>query len=287
MYNAYQSAVSQTPPPVPQNPAVGYPTSGNPAEGIPATIPGPYWFHQQTQELTNVVLAAGMEPDIEKLNQVAEAIKSLIAKALQGASPILRFDDIPEEEGAPIIYVHPYGLMEWVSERGIYRSIDCGHIILGSTPTPRPGHIKANGASISKATYKGLWTYAQDTGLVVPDASWSAGTLAYGEIDDNFFRAPDLRGEFPRFWDDGRGADSGRAFGSGQADAFQGHRHLPLQGTGFCENSGTWNGNGSGSMARYGGATTGNPATDTVNGTPRTAAETRPRNVALPCHIKY
>ena len=36
---------------------------------------------------------------------------------------------------------------------------------------------------------------------------------------------PDLRGEFIRGWDDGRGVDSGRAFGSSQTDDFEAHSH--------------------------------------------------------------
>ncbi|MFN4360514.1 MAG: phage tail protein [Hylemonella sp.] len=35
------------------------------------------------------------------------------------------------------------------------------------------------------------------------------------------FNLPELRGEFPRFWDDGRGVDSGRALGTQQLDQMQ------------------------------------------------------------------
>ncbi|MFA1284043.1 phage tail protein [Citrobacter telavivensis] len=55
--------------------------------------------------------------------------------------------------------------------------------------------LKPNGASFSAATYPKLakvWT-----GLVIPD----------------------MRGEFPRIWDDGRGVDAGRALLSFQGDA--------------------------------------------------------------------
>ena len=99
----------------------------------------------------------------------------------------------------------------------------------------------------------------------------------------------DLRGESLRVWDGGRGVDAGRAFGSFQADALQGHRHSALVGSGFCERSptGDWNGNSGGTNAIYGGVTTGNPTADTNNGTPRTAKETRSRNTALPAYIKF
>jgi len=43
---------------------------------------------------------------------------------------------------------------------------------------------------------------------------------------------PDLRGEFIRGWDHGRGVDSGRALLSNQGDAFKSHRHtVGLSGT--------------------------------------------------------
>ena len=57
--------------------------------------------------------------------------------------------------------------------------------------------LKPNGASFSAATYPKLakvWT-----GLIIPD----------------------MRGEFPRIWDDGRGVDSGRALLSVQGDAIR------------------------------------------------------------------
>ena len=36
---------------------------------------------------------------------------------------------------------------------------------------------------------------------------------------------PDLRGEFIRGWDNGRGVDTGRTLGSTQADEFKSHNH--------------------------------------------------------------
>jgi phage-related tail fiber protein len=36
---------------------------------------------------------------------------------------------------------------------------------------------------------------------------------------------PDLRGKFPRGWDNGAGVDTGRVFGTYQADAYASHNH--------------------------------------------------------------
>jgi microcystin-dependent protein len=96
------------------------------------------------------------------------------------------------------------------------------------------------------------------------------------------FNLPDLRGEFMRGWDDGRGVDTGRAFGSAQADQFKAHTHTPLNGNSFMTNTtlgaeGLFN-FGSGAAVYTGIVST----TSSVGGT-----ETRPRNIALLACIKF
>ncbi|MCL9847349.1 phage tail protein [Ralstonia solanacearum] len=65
------------------------------------------------------------------------------------------------------------------------------------------GWLKANGAAVSRTTYAALFTEIGTT--------FGAGDGA------NTFNLPDLRGEFLRGWDDGRGVDSGRGFGTWQS----------------------------------------------------------------------
>lgn len=72
------------------------------------------------------------------------------------------------------------------------------HFAASTAPT---GYLECNGSSVSRATYADLF-------LVI-------GTL-YGTVDLIHFTLPDLRGEFIRGWDHGRGVDAGRAFGSSQ-----------------------------------------------------------------------
>lgn len=147
---------------------------------------------------------------------------------------------------------------------------------LSSAPT---GWLKCNGAAVSRAVYSRLFT--------------AIGT-AFGAGDGSTtFNLPDLRGEFVRGWDDGRGIDAGRAFGSAQLDAMQGHRHQrninnTMEGTLHYPNSGS-SGVAPNQWTYQAGQyqTTGNPAADGVNGEPRTAAETRSRNVALLWCIKW
>ncbi|PIT49142.1 hypothetical protein BHC46_02575 [Snodgrassella alvi] len=64
------------------------------------------------------------------------------------------------------------------------------------------GWVKANGAAVSRALYANLFA--------------AIGTTFGAGDGENTFNLPDLRGEFLRGWDDGRGIDSGRTFGKWQ-----------------------------------------------------------------------
>jgi microcystin-dependent protein len=82
------------------------------------------------------------------------------------------------------------------------------HFATNAAPT---GFLAANGAAVSRATYAALFAVTGTT-FGVGDGSTT-------------FNLPDLRGEFIRGWDDGRGLDAGRAFGSAQSDAVESHNH--------------------------------------------------------------
>lgn len=76
------------------------------------------------------------------------------------------------------------------------------------------GWLKANGAQVPRAAYPELWAAVGDMYTPV-GAVPAAGS----------FFLPDLRGLFPRFADDGKGRDPGRAVGSVQGDQFKAHAH--------------------------------------------------------------
>lgn len=97
---------------------------------------------------------------------------------------------------------------------------------------------------------------------------------------------PDLRGAFVRGRDDvgtgaaGRDPSGIRNIGDYQADAFQGHAHQ-VNGTSasFMKND-SYSGAGT-ALVGSNPVIVGNPISDGINGTPRTANETRPKNISL------
>ena len=86
-----------------------------------------------------------------------------------------------------------------------------GMIAYFAGQTAPAGWLKANGAAVSRTAYARLFA--------------AVGTT-YGAGDGKTtFNLPDLRGEFLRGWDDARGIDTGRAFGSVQAQSVPDHYH--------------------------------------------------------------
>ncbi|MFB0827126.1 tail fiber protein [Chromobacterium violaceum] len=77
-----------------------------------------------------------------------------------------------------------------------------GQVAFFAMSAPPQGWLKANGAAVSRKDYPSLFA--------------ALGTY-YGAGDGSTtFNLPDLRGEFVRGWDDGRGVDNGRGFGTWQ-----------------------------------------------------------------------
>lgn len=145
---------------------------------------------------------------------------------------------------------------------GLLDTANLGHILPGTivyhAKNAAPaGYLKANGAAVSRTTYADLFA--------------EIGTTFGAGDGSTTFNLPELRAEFIRGWDDSRGVDSGRVFGSAQADDFKSHTHT------FGINT-----NAPGAASTTNTVTGGsNTATNATGGT-----ETRPRNVALLACIK-
>lgn len=72
----YQSGAATSAPAAPPSPSNGFPTNGNPTTGTPATQPGAFWFHKISEELRNVIIAAGLTPSDADLTQLSQSVKS-------------------------------------------------------------------------------------------------------------------------------------------------------------------------------------------------------------------
>jgi microcystin-dependent protein len=86
-----------------------------------------------------------------------------------------------------------------------------GSIMFFMGSVPPQGWLKLNGSALNRTNYVNLFN--------VIGTTYGAG--------DGFttFNIPDMRSIFPRAWDDGRGVDPSRGFGSYQPDGYISHSH--------------------------------------------------------------
>lgn len=159
-----------------------------------------------------------------------------------------------------------------------------GAVLSFAAATAPAGYLKANGAAVSRATFSALFEVIGTT---------------FGAGDGiNTFNLPDLRGEFIRGWDDQRGLDAGRGFGTGQTGQNASHSHSATSDVKGEHSHGMWplalnistsQGAGHYSVGASLGANTSvagaHSHTITVN--PDGGNEARPHNVALLHCIKY
>ena len=157
-------------------------------------------------------------------------------------------------------------------------SVFVGAIIASARASAPEGFLLCDGSALSRTSYSTLFE--------------AIGT-AYGTGDgSSTFNIPDLRGEFIRGADNGRGVDVGRTLGSAQGDAI---RNI----TGATARAGLLSGyffstqgciytisNQGGSISASGDYRINSIGFDASRVVP-TANENRPRNVAVNFYIKY
>lgn len=144
-------------------------------------------------------------------------------------------------------------------DSAVASAVPSGAVMPFARSTAPSGWLKCDGSLVSRTTYAALFA--------------AIGEVFGAGDGSTTFALPDLRGEFVRGWDDGRGVDAGRVFGSWQADELRAHNH-PYQwfpGDGNGEYDSDWQA-GHSEQTGWTGLTGG--------------AETRPRNVALLYCIK-
>lgn len=172
-------------------------TDGSVAGGIAATRLRAAAFNAMQEELAHIVESAGLALDINDMTQVLKAIQKL---TLSRANP---FADIKSDGAAAIsTALTNLGLGEG-------SALPVGVPVPWPSATPPTGWLKCNGAAFSAEEYPEL-------AKVYPTN-----------------KLPDLRGEFIRGWDDGRGIDAGRALLSIQTGMLEKHRHIVVANDGY------------------------------------------------------
>ncbi len=175
--------------------------------------------------------------------------------------------------------VTPKGLVDTISDH-----MPTGSIFMYAGSTVPAGCLKTNGAAVSRTTYAKLFAVI--------------GTRFGAGDGSTTFNVPETRGEFPRFWDDGRGIDASRVLGSAQIDTVQTHQHnLPTSapagpdGTRWGIRDDLWYYSDGGSNANPADSPSDPartwPYANGLESEGRFGYETRPRNVAFMGLIKY
>ena len=211
------------------------------------TILPAWWLNQVQSELLAVLTAAGIRPDKSQHNQLLAALNKLAVvttgnqeiagdKTFTGLTALKKgaivADSVGDfaanqylQIGANNVNVYFYnkrsgkylsmrndGELRYDGKRllnadDLSGMVPSGAVLYFAGQTAPAGWLKANGAAVSRTAYAALFA--------------AIGTT-YGAGDGRTtFNLPDLRGEFMRGWDDGRGIDHGRAFGSAQGDAIR------------------------------------------------------------------
>lgn len=106
------------------------------------------------------------------------------------------------------------------------------------------GWLKCTGQAVSRTTHDRLWAFAQASGqLAATEGAKKPGQFGPGD-GSTTFTLPDLRGEYLRYFDDGKGTDSGRDFGTLQVDQNKSHNHSGSTGSAGSHNHGGSTGSG-------------------------------------------
>lgn len=206
-------------------------TRGNPQTGTPATDLDDDYFDMLQEELCSVVEASGASLEKARHDQLLTALRALL---LSRKNP---FSDI-KSDGTVKTALENLGLGEG-------SALPVGVPVPWPSATPPTGWLKCNGAAFSAEEYPEL-------AKVYPTN-----------------KLPDLRGEFIRGWDDGRGIDSGRTLLSAQDGSIEAHGH-DYNGVIYTSSGPSWANTTDAGHRAYSGFTS------SYGG-----SETRPRNIAF------
>ncbi|HBV0093349.1 phage tail protein [Escherichia coli] len=189
-----------------QDPHTQYAQKHNPTFTGEPKAPTPAAGNNTTRIATTAFVQAaitalinGAPATLDTLKEIAAAINNdpkfstTINNALSGKQPL--DETLTHLSGKDVA-----GLLAYLG-LGEGSTLPVGVPVPWPSATPPTGWLKCNGADFSAEEYPEL-------------------AKAYPTN-----KLPDLRGEFIRGWDDGRGADNGRVLLSTQGDAFKSHSH--------------------------------------------------------------
>jgi hypothetical protein len=163
----------------------GNASTGTEGSPVPAAA-----IEHPMREIQNAIIAAGLIPEENTLDQLAQAIKILAPSPNILGQPFWHLGEIL-----------PLGAMQFegqVLDRSEYSEL------WNSLNDPDRNIKLAAEADKTANDLQGCWGLGDDS---------------------TTFTVPDVRGEFIRVWESSRGVDSGRTLGSWQADLFKSHAH--------------------------------------------------------------
>ncbi len=180
----------------------------------------------------------------------------------------------------------------------IVQGVPSGAVFCIAVASVPSGYLECNGQSVSRTTFAALFAVI--------------GTQ-YGNQNSTTFRVPDLRGEFIRGFDNGRGVDNNRNIGSNQGSQHPQHNHAVSASSSSSVNDSGHNhrvrvgtsGSGGGNVSDRDSQSPGNFVSNQIEnattgisvststsisqsnrGGTSNSSETRPRNIAMMYVIK-
>lgn len=161
----------------------GHATDGNPSLGVPATLPGAAWFDSVTQEIVNAIKAAGITPDTQKVNQLAEAIRSKSSLNDAGIVQLSSAINSDSEEFAATSKAVKlaYDLANTANNKDV-SGIPTGSLVPFAGAVIPEGYLLCNGAAVSRTTFANLFK--------VIGTLWGAGD------GSTTFNLPDFNNRF-------------------------------------------------------------------------------------------
>jgi len=170
----------------------------------------------------------------------------------------------------------------------IVQGVPSGAVFCIAVASVPSGYLECNGAAVSRTTYAALFAVI--------------GTQYGSGNGSSTFNIPDLRGEFIRGFDNGRGVDSGRSVASSQSDQNKQHNHsasssssvtdpghthtMNMNQGNIISSGGAFGLKDSGTATRINSNSTGISVSTSTSIGNDGGNETRPRNIAMMYVIK-